>query len=868
MNEPIKLLVIFSVFSLLFGCASGGNNETKAIPDLGISGGAENPDYLTMEKAALGQEFLLQSSVAQSDGQYGEFVSNPTTSGMRSRIVTFEEHGGELLMLDATGAAQPGDEITIPQLITKFPIMGSNGETITFDFNAGMKSVVLTGDWYVSDYGGEVVRPDYSLAVDSSYLKEVTNEDGAITAVQTLAVRGGGVYLIPMEVTYYLTRYQENLNYFPVVSPGFNYLGFFEANPVVEEGFGDAFTYISLWDINKPVIYYISQDVPEEYRETVREGILYWNKAFGIEVLKAEIAPEGVKAPNFKHNIIQWHTFHNTGAYADAQVDPRTGEILHAQVFLSSGLTEPLKYYGINYMDRNLRDGEDLRPAHLCSLDTSELFGNLYKYRDTVESLPPERVSSLTKDSLRWVVAHEVGHTMGLRHNFAASTINELSGKEEDELVRSYFKTGILQDDLGFLISSVMEYPNDAAMIITGAFNAKEDTPPLPYDEYAIQWAYFNPGSKLEYEGHTFCTDSQVSQYMDCLQYDAGTHLIERYAFDTRKSFEKLPRLLTEVYLFRKTAFNPMNRLSVAESTPSARWLAANVTTPFSGLLNLFSGQTLSIRRQFLGFTDVDWDELDQEMLIWLNDEIRYAGGVEEVFRIIKPEFFRETAKGFNSEFNKIIEGDNFKNIELPEGGTAGFSGGEVEYIKSRAGELFLGAEDLIAKSISLTIQSGNFSRADSIEKLEEMIAKWMGYVVTETSAVHPEPVEGSSVGGLPAFNFRYSLETRREATAIVWSRGPLPGWLGAYVPEITGILREVLERAFGKKLEEIDIRSYPREMQREIIAELSIYQALASGVGGGPVYNGSNSGAESESEPEPASESSEAVNWIGKLLD
>ena len=84
-------------------------------------------------------------------------------------------------------------------------------------------------------------------------------------------------------------------------------------------------------------MYAISANTPDEYKEAIRSGVLYWNKAFGREVVSVIEAPAGVSAPSFYYNLIQWVDWKDAGyAYADAQMDPRTGEIIHAQIFLTS----------------------------------------------------------------------------------------------------------------------------------------------------------------------------------------------------------------------------------------------------------------------------------------------------------------------------------------------------------------------------------------------------------------------------------------------------------------------------------------------------------------------------------------------------
>src|SRR5208283_4961321 len=76
---------------------------------------------------------------------------------------------------------------------------------------------------------------------------------------------------------------------------------------------------------------------PPDYVEAVKDGILYWNRAFGKDLIQANRAPEGVTAPDAKLNIIQWVPWDNAGfAYADVLLDPLTGESAHGQAYITS----------------------------------------------------------------------------------------------------------------------------------------------------------------------------------------------------------------------------------------------------------------------------------------------------------------------------------------------------------------------------------------------------------------------------------------------------------------------------------------------------------------------------------------------------
>ena len=115
------------------------------------------------------------------------------------------------------------------------------------------------------------------------------------------------------------------------------YARFFETEGKIEPGTGRVSSRIARFDIRKPIIFHYSANTPAEYVEAVKDGILYWNRAFGKEVVQAKKAPEGVTAPDAKLNIIQWVPWDNAGfAYADVLLDPITGESGHGQAYITS----------------------------------------------------------------------------------------------------------------------------------------------------------------------------------------------------------------------------------------------------------------------------------------------------------------------------------------------------------------------------------------------------------------------------------------------------------------------------------------------------------------------------------------------------
>jgi hypothetical protein len=199
----------------------------------------------------------------------------------------------------------------------------------------------------------------------------------------------------------------------------------------------------------QPIIYYLDRGAPEPIRSALLEGARWWNQAFEAagykNAFRVEMMPEGADLMDLRYNVIQWvHRATRGWSYGAAVIDPRTGEIIKGHVTLGS-----------------LRVRQDYLIAE----------GLLAPYEKGKPVSPKMMQMALAR--LRQLAAHEVGHTLGLMHNYSASTVNR---------------------------SSVMDYPPPLVKL------AADGTPDL-YDAYAtgigdwdkvsITWGYsdFAPGT-------------------------------------------------------------------------------------------------------------------------------------------------------------------------------------------------------------------------------------------------------------------------------------------------------------------------------------------------------------------------------------
>ena len=147
----------------------------------------------------------------------------------------------------------------------------------------------------------------------------------------------------------------------------------------------------------EPIIYYLDPGAPEPVRSALLDGARWWDQAFEsagyVNAFQVKILPEGADPMDVRYNLIQWvHRATRGWSYGASVIDPRTGEIIKGHVSLGS-----------------LRVRQDF-------LIAQGLIGP-YKEDDPLS----DDMQEMALARLRQLSAHEVGHTIGLAHNFAAS---------------------------------------------------------------------------------------------------------------------------------------------------------------------------------------------------------------------------------------------------------------------------------------------------------------------------------------------------------------------------------------------------------------------------------------------------------------
>ncbi len=273
----------------------------------------------------------------------------------------------------------------------------------------------------------------------------------------------------------------------------------------------------------EPIIYYLDPGTPEPVKSALIDGASWWNEAYesiGFKnAFQVKVLPENIDPMDCRYNVIQWvHRSTRGWSYGASVVDPRTGEIIKGHVSLGS-----------------LRIRQDYMIAQALSKDPFKNKSN------------NEKMLDLALSRIRQLSAHEIGHTLGFAHNFAASTNNR---------------------------SSVMDYPHPLIEIKDNEiyFNNAYDSGIGEWDKITVAYSYSeSKGNQNEQkELNNILNNATAKGYRFISDYDArsldGSHAFAHLWDNGDVAYDGLD----DVINIRRKAIQNFSEFNVPKGSPNS----------------------------------------------------------------------------------------------------------------------------------------------------------------------------------------------------------------------------------------------------------------------------------------------------------
>lgn len=249
-----------------------------------------------------------------------------------------------------------------------------------------------------------------------------------------------------------------------------------------------------------PITWWIENTTPVEWRETIKAGVLEWNKAFekagfnNAMVVKVQPDDAYWDAGDVRYNVLRWTSSPNPpfGGYGPSFVNPRTGEILGADIMLEyvhfTNRVFADKLYNDSAKNMHLETNEELEAKKMlakhnllyCSaghiMHENLQFGSALLQASGASDLDMEAIK---KEGMKSLIMHEVGHTLGLNHNMKASQLFSPEQLADKDFIEGKALTGSVMDYAGINVTRDRTKQGQYYDMSVG-----------PYDVWAIQYGY------------------------------------------------------------------------------------------------------------------------------------------------------------------------------------------------------------------------------------------------------------------------------------------------------------------------------------------------------------------------------------------
>lgn len=501
------------------------NGQLRGLASAQLSAGESF--YLAIKRSELSRRYFLSAYVEQV---FPDAVLGGAAGTVGTRVVSFKIQNDRLFLFDASDINATSDVFDPTLVLEAWPIVtGSDkfnkdqdrDKYVLIDPAAGLNRFNMFADSY---YQPPQFRVGLSYLQNFKKLQDGVAFQQVFTGEATEPVHdtsGNEFNLNRISGTLGLAlrEYKEGPGFTTIDLPAKEY--FFRSDPRIVPNAGYSIQTPARWNIHpgmKPIQWTISPYVKTlaadpfygryDIAGAVKRGVENWNAVFGYKVLEAKVGADDATPGDDVTNFVYLDVNPAVGfAFADWRTNPNTGEIRGASVYLNtiwvdfgSYLFDPDAWnarpqkpdlFAAAPKARHRLGWAGIRPETLCEFPVSPLLGEdlaTVSSRIRVAGAPAAAGRTgiqMVEDYVAGVVLHEIGHTLGLRHNFKGSLVPPSS--------------------------SIMEYIDDYDQV--NVFT------PQSYDVAALKLLY---GISTDLPTDPFCTDQDTAVDPDCTRFDVG----------------------------------------------------------------------------------------------------------------------------------------------------------------------------------------------------------------------------------------------------------------------------------------------------------------------------------------------------------
>ncbi|MDZ7813898.1 MAG: zinc-dependent metalloprotease [Ideonella sp.] len=488
--------------------------------------------WLEIPEAVMGQDLMFTANVSQSVGERGLYASQMGPDW----VVQFRQVGRSLQLVARNMAYRAGEDAA-----TKASVQQAFSDSLLASAPVASaphperKSVLVDASFLLSDIMGYSTRIEYAFRLPYGFDRsnsniEKTRADADLTTLNvrmhfaTPKLPAPPLMPSPVPMPPPPKATPDARSFFVGVVYSFMPLPKVAMAPRLADPrlghFTEAFTdfssdmkpnqrvhYITRWRLEKkdpaaemsepvkPITFWLDRNIPARYRASVEAGVLEWNKAFEkIGFKNALVAKQQADDADFdtldaRHASIRWFVGADVGfAIGPSKADPRSGEILDADIGMSDvfgrgsrrlvveDLAASSEQRLANLMS-NHRAGQTCNYAHEAAGEL-QMALDLLEARGEVAPDSPE-AEAIVQQVIKDTIMHEVGHTLGLKHNFKASTTITREQLRSKSFTEARGISGSVMDYNAYNLSLRGEAPSTLNNTTLGA-----------YDYWAVEYAY------------------------------------------------------------------------------------------------------------------------------------------------------------------------------------------------------------------------------------------------------------------------------------------------------------------------------------------------------------------------------------------